>query len=393
MRDYYEILGVERDASADVLKKAYRALALKYHPDRSPDDADAETKFKEGSEAYEVLSNPDKRARYDRFGHAGVRGAGQGAPQDFSAIFDQFRDIFGAQGGSGSVFDDLFGGGRQTRGVRRGRPGSDLRIKLPLALEEIAEGVEKKVRVRKFVGCGTCDGAGAEGGAAGYDACATCGGAGEVRQVTRSLLGQFMSVQACPTCGGEGRIVKKPCRACAGEGRLRGEEEIAINVPPGVLEGHYLTLRGAGNAGQRGGEAGDLRVEIEEVPHAHLTREGLDLYHDLYLSMPDALLGTEVDVPTLDGHSTVRIDAGTQSGKTLRMRGRGLPDIGSGGRQKGDQMVRLHVWTPARLTAEEQALAERLRASPSFQHRPVHTGGNASRSFFSKVKDAFTKDA
>jgi molecular chaperone DnaJ len=381
MRDYYEILGVERTATVEVIKKSYRRLALQYHPDRNPGDKAAEDKFKECTEAYGILSDPDKRARYDQFGHAGLRGGG--AQPDFSSIFDQFRDIFGAGGGA---FDDLFGG-QTRRGPRRGRPGSDLRIKLPLTLEEIAVGVDKKVRVRKFTPCDVCAGAGAEGGDAGFEACATCGGAGEVRQVARSLLGQFVSVQPCPTCGGEGRLPKTPCRACNGEGRQRGEEEIPISVPPGVLEGHYLTLRGAGNAGLRGGEAGDLRVEIEETPHAHFHREGLDVVHDLFLSVPDALLGTEADVPTLEGTATLKIEPGTPGGKVLRLRGRGLPELG--GRGHGDELVRVNVWMPPRLTPEEQTLVERLRAAPSFQERPQGPGGNG-KSIFARFKDAFS---
>ena len=325
--------------------------------------------------------NPDKRARYDQFGHAGVRGGAGAPPPDFSSIFDQFRDIFGAGGGA---FEDLFGQAR--RGPRRGRAGSDLRIKLPLTLHEIAQGVEKKVRVKKFVPCETCHGTGAEDEAA-FETCTTCNGQGAVRTVTRSLLGQFISEQPCPHCGGEGKRITRPCADCAGEGRQRGEEEIPIAVPAGVLEGHYLTLRSAGNAGARGGEPGDLRVEIEETAHEHLTREGLDLYHDLYVSMPDALLGTDAEVPTLDGSVTVRLEAGTQSGKVLRLKGRGLPELGS--RHTGEQYVRVHVWTPTRLSAEETMMIEKLRAMPSFQQRPREGGdGRSGKGFFAKVRDA-----
>ena len=386
MSDYYEVLGVERTATVEVIKKAYRQQALRYHPDRNPGNAEAEERFKVCTEAYEVLSNPDKRARYDRFGADGLRGGPAGPPPDFSAIFDQFRDIFG---GGGSSFDDLFGGGGRPRQRRPGRPGGDLRIKLPLTLEEIAAGSEKTVRVKKYVACEPCGGAGAEGGAAGYAPCTTCGGAGEVRQVTRSILGQFVSVQPCPTCEGEGRTVKTPCRVCNGEGRVRGEEEIPLSVPAGVLEGHYLTLRGAGNAGARGGDPGDLRVEIEELPHDHLRREGLDLHHDLYLSMPDVLLGAEADVATLDGTATLRIEPGTQSGKILRMRGRGLPDVSTNGRSRGDELVHVHVWTPAKLSPEETALVERLHAMPSFQERPA-APKNGARSIFSRIKDVLS---
>ena len=387
-RDYYEILGVERTVSADGLKKAYRKLALQYHPDRNPDDADAEAKFKEAAEAYEVLSNPDKRARYDRFGHAGVRnGAGGGGAgfQDINDIFSAFSDIFG--GGSGTIFEDIFagaGGGRARRG--QGRRGSGLRIQLPLTLEEIAEGVEKKIKVRKFVACEVCEGSGAEGGSAGYSTCGTCNGVGEVRQVSRTVFGQFVNVQACPTCHGEGRIVENKCGNCGGEGRVRGEETIAIPVPAGVMEGNYLTMRGAGNAGIRGGAAGDLRVEIEELPSEAFVRDGLDIYHDVHISFPDAALGTDVEVPTLKGRARLEIDPGTQPGKILRMKGRGLPELQ--GSRRGDQMVRIHVWTPRDMTSEERDIMEQLRESPSFAPRPEESPDR--KSFFSRVKDVFT---
>lgn len=383
MRDYYEILGVARTADAVEIKRAYRKLALQYHPDRNPGDAEAEARFKEAAEAYEVLSDADKRARYDRFGHAGVRNGNGGAPfHDINDIFSAFSDIFGG----GTIFDDVFQGGARARGPRQGRPGSDLRIKLPLTLEEIAEGTDKKIKVRKFATCEVCEGSGAEGGAAGYTTCPTCNGVGEVRQVTRSVFGQFVSVQPCPACHGEGRLVQHRCGACAGEGRTKVEETLTITVPPGVVEGNYLTLRGAGNAGLRGGAPGDLRVEIEEIPHEHFTREGLDVFLDLHLSFPDAALGTEVEVPTLKGKAKLQIDAGVQSGKILRMRGRGLPDLH--GNRYGDQMVRLHVWTPRALTPEEARILEQLREAPSFQPRPE--AEPERKSFFSKVKDAFS---
>jgi molecular chaperone DnaJ len=388
-RDYYEILGVKREASAVEIKSAYRKLALQYHPDRNPGNTEAEAKFKEAAEAYEVLSNPDKRQRYDRFGHAGVRGnggAGGGAGfQDINDIFSAFNDIFSGSA-SGGIFDEVFGArsrGGRARGA--GRPGGDLRIKLPLTLEEIAEGSEKKIKVRKFVACATCKGTGAEG-AAGYDTCATCKGAGEIRQVSRSVFGQFINVQPCPHCQGEGRIIKNKCRDCGGEGRLKEEETIPVAVPPGVLEGNYLTLRGAGNAGIRGGEAGDLRIEIEELPHEHFKREGLDVYHDIYISFPDAVLGTEVEVPTLKGRARLQIDSGVQSGRVLRMRERGLPELNSLGR--GDQMVRVNVWTPKKVTDHEARLLEELRQSASFTPAPDERE-QERKSFFSKVKDVF----
>ncbi len=388
MRDYYDILGVERSATADEIKRSYRKLALQYHPDRNPDNPEAETKFKEAAEAYEVLSHAEKRQRYDRFGHAGLRGNGAaGGTQfhDINDIFSAFSDIFG--GGSGSIFDEVFNArARGGRARRQGRPGSDLRIKLPLTLEEIAEGVEKKIKVRKFMACEACSGTGAEDGAAGYTTCETCTGTGEIRQVTRSVFGQFVNVQPCPVCQGEGRIIKNRCGECGGEGRQKGEEAISITVPAGVLEGNYLTLRGAGNAGLRGGYNGDLRVEIEEIAHEHFTREGLDIYHDLYVSFPDAALGTEVEVPTLKGRARLQVDPGVQSGKILRMRERGLPELQ--GARRGDQMVRVNVWTPTTLTDEERRTLEALRGNPSFEPQPDRKEDR--KSFFSKVKDVFS---
>ncbi len=389
MRDYYEILGVERSASADDLKKAYRKLAMKYHPDRNPGDSDAEARFKEAAEAYEVLSNPEKRQRYDRFGHAGVRGNGGQGPgagfQDINDIFSAFSDIFGS---GGSIFDDVFGGGaaRGRRTRRGGRPGSDLRIKLPLTLEEISQGVEKKIKVKKQTPCEECSGRGVKDENEGYATCQTCQGAGEVRHVTRSVFGQFVNVQPCPTCRGEGRIIRDRCPACSGEGRVKSEETISINVPAGVVEGHYLTLRGAGNAGIRGGEPGDLRVEIVELPHEHFTREGLDIFYDLHISFPDAALGTEAEVPTLKGRARLQIDPGIQGGKVLRMRDRGLPEVH--GSRRGDQMVRVHVWTPRGLSDEERASLESMKESEAF--RPAPDAADDRKSFFSRVRDVFS---
>jgi molecular chaperone DnaJ len=382
MRDYYEILGIDRQASDPDVKKAYRQLALKYHPDRNPDEVEAEAKFKEAAEAYEVLSDPEKRRRYDRFGHAGVRGNGAGGAgfQDINDIFSTFSDIFG-----GGIFDEVFREGRG-RGRRQGRTGGDLRIKLPLTMEEIAEGTEKKIKVRKFVECETCTGSGAEDGREGYSTCPACQGSGEIRQVTRSVFGQFVNVQICSNCQGEGRIINNRCGDCNGEGRIKGEETITINVPPGVMEGNYLTLRGAGNTGVRGGAPGDLRVEIEEVPHPEFVREALDIFYDLYISFPEAALGTETEVPTLQGRARLEIDPGTQSGKILRMRARGLPELN--GTRRGDQMVRVQVWTPTKLTEEERRFFEEYRSSPSFTPRPGK--GNERKSFLSKVKDVFS---
>lgn len=384
MRDYYDILGVDRSAASDELKKAYRKLAMKYHPDRNPGDADAEAKFKEAAQAYEVLSDPTKRSQYDRFGHAGVRGngGGPGGFSDINDIFSAFSDIFG--GGSGSIFDDVFGGRGRSRGG--GRPGSNLRIKLRLTLEEIAFGVDKKIKVKKYSTCEPCAGSGAEAGS-GYDTCGTCRGAGEVQQVTRSVFGQFVNVQTCPACSGEGRIVKQKCQECAGEGRKKTEDTIPVTIPAGVLEGLYLTIRGAGNAGLRGGPPGDLRVEIEEIEHDDFTREGLDIYYDAYLSIPDAALGLELEVPTLEGTAVVQVDPGVQPGRILRMKGKGIPDIQRG--RGGDQMIRINVWVPKELSPHEREMMEDLRASANFS--PQHPdSASRKRSFFDKVKDVFT---
>ncbi len=383
MRDFYEVLGVSREASADEIKKAYRKIALKHHPDRNPGDHEAEEQFKEAANAYEVLSNPEKRRNYDRFGHAGLRGAGSdaGGFNNVGDIFSAFGDIFGG----GSIFEDVFGGrGRGRRGPQQGQAGGDLRITLPLSLEEISEGTEKKIKVRKQIPCEACGGNGAEDGVPRYSACPTCQGTGEFRQVSRTPFGQFVNVRPCPACEGEGRTLDNKCKSCSGEGRVLGEEVITIAVPPGVSEGNYFDMRGKGHAGVRGGPSGRLRVEIEEVDHPHFVRDGSDIYHDLFVSFPDAALGTVVEVPTLRGTARLEIDPGIQSGKVLRMRGKGLPELNSSTR--GDQMVRVHVWTPVSLSAKERELIEQMRSSPSMVPKP----GNASerKSFFSRVKDA-----
>lgn len=382
-RDYYDILGVDSDASESEIKKAYREKAMEYHPDRNPDDPDAEQKFKQASEAYDVLSDPQQRRRYDQYGHAGVnqdaRGGGRGRAgfHDIEDIFSAFDEIFGGRGG----------GGRRRSSRQGGRPGNDLRATLPLTLEEIAEGTEKELKVRKYTECATCDGTGAEGGMTGdnYSMCPKCDGTGELRQVSRSVFGQFVNVQACPRCNGDGRIIQNKCADCGGDGRVEGEETITVNVPAGVMEGNYLTLSGAGNAGMRGGPAGDLRIEIEEKPHDDFVRDGLDIYHDVYLSVPEAALGTEVDVPTLDGRARLEVDPGVQAGKILRMRNRGIPNLEGAGR--GDQMIRVHVWTPQDLTEEEEALLEELQSHDNFQPEPSEP--NTEPSFFERVSDVF----
>lgn len=388
-RDYYDILGVDSDASEKEIKKAYRKKAMEYHPDRNPDDPEAEKKFKEASEAYEVLSDAEQRRRYDQFGHEGVnqngggrRGArGRGGFHDIEDIFSAFDEIFGGRGQRRGG-----GGGRSSR--QGGRPGSDLRVTLSLTLEEIAEGAEKELRLRRYAECETCDGTGAEGGMAGnnYAMCPKCDGTGELRQVSRSVFGQFVNVQACPRCDGDGRIIEDACSDCDGEGRVKREETITVNVPAGVMEGNYLTLSGAGNAGLRGGPSGDLRIEIEEEPHDDFVRDGLDIYHDVYLSIPEAALGTEVEVPTLDGRARLEIAPGVQAGKILRMRDRGLPELE--GASRGDQMNRVHVWTPEDLTDEEREMLRELQDHENFQPQPSEP--NTEKSFFERVSDVFS---
>jgi molecular chaperone DnaJ len=387
-RDYYDVLGVDEDASEKEIKKAYRKKAMEYHPDRNPDDPEAEKKFKEASEAYEVLSDAEKRQRYDQFGHAGLgddgggggRGRGARGFRDVEDIFDAFNEIFGGARGGGR--------GRRRSDRGRGRPGSDLRVSLPLTLEEIAEGTEKNLKLQKYLECESCEGTGAEGGMGGqnFSMCPKCDGTGEIRQVSRSVFGQMVNVQPCPRCEGDGRIIEDLCDECGGEGRVQGEETISINVPPGVMEGNYLTLSEAGNAGLRGGPAGDLRIEIEEKPHEHFERDGLDIYYDLHLSFPEAALGTEVDVPTLDGQARLEVDPGVQAGKILRMRGRGLPDLEGSG--QGDQMIRVHVWTPQELTTEERNLLEELQDHDHFQPEPGDQ--KTEKSFFRRVSDVFS---
>ena len=385
-RDYYEVLGVEKNAGDSELKKAYRKLAMKYHPDRNKGDADAEQKFKEASEAYDVLRDPQKRQRYDQFGHSGMNGGGFGSSDfgsaDFEDIFSRFSDIFG-----GDIFGgDPFGGGRSQSRRRRsvGQPGSDMKLRVELTLEEIAEGAEKTLKVKKHRKCKTCNGIGAAS-EEDFETCSTCNGMGEVRQVSRTMFGQFVNVQACPDCRGEGRKINKRCTECGGEGRIRGEEKVKVNIPSGVANGNYITLRGQGNAGIRGGEAGSLIVLIEEKEHEHFEREGNDIYHDLNISIPEAVLGTQVEVPTLNGKAKVKIEPGTQPGKLLRMKGRGIDGLNNTGR--GDQYIKVNVYVPRDLSNSERKHVEALRGQDHFD--PANAK-NREKGFFSKIKDVFT---
>jgi molecular chaperone DnaJ len=387
-RDFYEVLGVSRDASQDEIKKSYRQMAMKYHPDRNPGNKEAEEKFKEAAEAYEVLSDPEKRQRYNQFGYDGLRGTNYRDFTDINDIFSTFNDIF-TGGFGGSIFDEVFGTGQ--RGRRRstthhGQPGSDLRVRLTLTLEEIASGVEKKIKVKRQKKCDVCNGSGAKS-SSGKSTCPQCGGSGELRQVSRSMFGQFVNITTCPACEGEGRIIKDSCTACHGEGRVQGESTIKVNVPAGVTEGNYIPLENQGNAGRRGGPAGDLIVVIEEEPHECFKRNGDDIIYDLWVSYPTAALGSEVEIPTLTGKAKLVIDPGTPAGRLLRMRERGIPHLNSYGR--GDQLVRINVWVPMKLTNKEKELLHSLSTcehiNPSEEDRR-----NTDRTFFDKVKDVFS---
>jgi molecular chaperone DnaJ len=384
-RDYYDILGVSKGSSAEEIKKAYRKLAIKYHPDKNPDDKTAEDKFKEGAEAYEVLSNPEKKQRYDHYGHAGVGGASGGGygggGMNMEDIFSQFGDIFG--GGGGSPFDSFFGGGgQQSRGGRRVAKGSNLRIKVKLNLEEIANGAEKKIKVNKQVSCKTCDGTGAKDRSS-ISTCNTCGGSGAVRRVTNTILGQMQTTSTCPTCNGSGSQITSKCTACHGDGVVRGEETITINIPAGVSDGMQLSMSGKGNAAPNGGIPGDLIILIEEIPHETLKREGNNIVYDLHLSIIDAALGSSVEVPTIDGKAKIKIEPGTQSGKLLRLKGKGIPEINS--YHRGDEIIHINIWTPKALSSEERSLLEKLRDSPNFKPQP----GKHDKSFFEKMKEYF----
>lgn len=377
-RDYYDILGVARGADEKEIKSAYRKLAVKYHPDKNPGDHEAEEKFKEAAEAYDVLSNPQKKQRYDQFGHAGssASGGGYGGGMNMDDIFSQFGDIFG---GGGHPFESFFGGGGGgSRGGRRVAKGTNLRIKVKLTLEEIAKGVEKKVKVNKQVNCHTCDGSGAKDKSS-FHTCNTCGGSGSVRRVTNTILGQMQTTSTCPTCNGEGVEITAKCTTCRGEGLERGEETIAINIPAGVSEGMQLSMSGKGNAAPRGGVAGDLIILIEEIPHEALKRDGLNIIYDLYINFVDATLGTSVEVPTIDGKAKIKIEPGTQAGKILRLKGKGIPEVNS--YHKGDQLIYVNIWTPKAVSSDEKEILQKLKESPNFKPQP----GKSEKSFFERI--------
>jgi molecular chaperone DnaJ len=382
-RDYYEILGVSKDASEQEIKKAYRKMALKYHPDKNPDDKTAEAKFKEAAEAYEVLSKPEKRQRYDQFGHAGMSGAAGGGGfggggMSMDDIFEHFGDIFG--GGFGGGFGGFGNTGRTGR--RRVNKGSSIRIRVKLTLSEIANGVEKKLKVNKYVSCEPCSGTGAENGSS-YSTCSTCGGSGQVRRVQQSFLGQIQTTATCPNCGGDGKTIEKKCNKCAGNGIVKGDEIVSVKIPAGVSDGMQLSVSGKGNAAARGGINGDLIVVVEEIPHEKLKRDGDNLLYDHYISFPEAILGTEIQVPTVSGKAKIKIPPGTQGGKVFRLRGKGLPNVEYYG--QGDLLVNLNIWTPQSLDADEMKIIEDLSKSSNFDPKPTAK----DKSFFERMKDYF----
>jgi len=377
-RDYYEVLGVDKNADANSIKKSYRKIALKYHPDRNPDNKEAEEKFKEAAEAYEVLSNDDKKARYDRYGHAGVnQGGGAGGFTNMEDIFEQFGDIFG---GSGSPFESFFGGGGGS--TRSGQRGSNLRIKVALTLEEISKGVTKKIKVKKQNSCSTCGGSGAKDSSS-IKTCTTCGGAGYVRQVKSTFLGQMQTTTACPNCSGSGKMISANCSACRGDGRQYAEELVDIEIPAGVAEGMQLSMRGKGNAGKSGGPAGDLLIVIEEKSDDRFIRDGNNIIYDLFMNFADAALGTSVEVPTLSGTVKIKVPPGTQAGKIFRLKNKGLPEVQ--GYRTGDQLININIWTPKQLNAEEKELLEKMKELPNFKPSP----GKAEKGFFERMKDMF----
>ena len=375
-RDYYEVLGVGKSAGTDDIKKAYRKLAIKYHPDRNPDNKDAEEKFKEAAEAYDVLSDPEKRQRYDQFGHEGVRSAGYQGYSNIEDIFRNFGDFFSDLGGFGDIFGG--GGGRRQAGRRaRSYQGQDLQVKLQLTLEEILPGITKKVKIRKLVACDACGGSGAKGGNS-RSTCQACGGSGEIRHAQRTAFGQFVNITVCSTCNGEGTIIKETCPTCHGQSVVRKEETIQVTIPPGISSGNYITLRGKGDAGRYNGLGGDLIVLIDEKEHEYFERHDDDILLELQVSFTQAVTGDKIDVPTLNGRVKLTIPPGIQSGKILRMRGKGLPHLSS--RSIGDQLVRILVYTPTTITKREKELFEELAQS---QNALPH-GKNG---IFKKIKD------
>ncbi len=373
-KDFYDILGVSKSASQDEIKKAYRKLAIKYHPDKNPDDKGAETKFKEAAEAYEILGNPEKRQKYDQFGHQafgqGAGGGFGGGGMSMDDIFSHFGDIFGgAFGGGGGGGFGGFGGG----GGARQRRGSNLRVRVKLTLEEIAQGVEKKIKIKRSIA--------AEG--LTFKTCSTCHGSGQVQRVQNTILGQMRTASVCPTCQGSGKVVDKKPAGVGSDGLERKDETVSLKIPAGVVDGMQLRVSGKGNEAPMGGPAGDLMVLIEEIEHPDLKRDGNNLHLDMYISFPTAAIGGSIEIPTISGKARVKVDAGTQSGKVLRLKGKGLPSIEGYG--TGDLLVHLNVWTPKKLSPEEKKALESLESSENFQPSP----GRNEKGFFDRVKDMF----
>ncbi len=384
-RDYYEVLGVDKSASADEIKKAYRKMAIKYHPDKNPGNKEAEEKFKEAAEAYSVLSDADKKARYDQFGHSGVEGAGPDFSGGFGNLNDILNDLFGGAfgggfGGFGGGFGGFGGGQQRQQRVYRGR---DIRVRVKLTLEEIAKGVEKEISIEKSVPCSECGGKGAKN-SSDIKTCPGCNGTGQVQRVVNSFLGQTVTYSTCQQCGGEGKIISNPCRSCSGTGLVRKRETIKVKIPAGVEAGMQLTVQGEGHAAKNNGINGDLLVVIEEQEHPNLKRDGNNLYYTKVVSLPDAVLGAEVEVPCLDGPYKIKVDAGTQSGTVVRLRGKGLPTVnGYGG--TGDMYVKIAVWIPRKLEKEDKAVFETMRNKESFKPNPT----KEDKSFFDRIKDLF----
>ncbi len=377
-RDYYEVLGVSKSATPDEIKKAYRKLAIKYHPDKNPNNKEAEEKFKEAAEAYDVLSSPEKKQRYDQFGHAGMGGAGgfSGGGMSMEDIFAQFGDLFGGGGG----FFSGFGGGQQRQQVNR---GSNLRLRVELSLEEIATGVEKKLKVKKYISCKSCRGNGEKNGNS-HTTCSECQGTGHVIRIQNTLLGRMQTSSTCPICHGNGKVIKENCPDCSGEGIIKGEEIITVQIPAGVYEGLQLSVNGKGNAARRGGINGDLIVLIREKEHSELLRDGNDLLYNLFISIPDAILGASKTIPTLEGKVKVNIDKGTQSGKILRLRKKGLPSIEGYG--IGDLLIKVNVFIPKEISKEEEKILEKLGDSSNFDVNRIER----EQGFFQKFKNLFT---
>ena len=387
-RDYYEVLGVDKSATAEEIKKAYRKMAVKYHPDKNPGDKAAEEKFKEAAEAYSVLSDADKKAKYDQFGHAGVDGAGPDFSGGFGNLNDILNDLFGGGfGGFGGGFGGFSGfgggfGGNQQRQQRVYR-GRDIRVRVKLTLEEIAKGVEKEISIEKSVPCSECGGKGAKN-SSDIKTCPGCNGTGQVQRVVNSFLGQTVTYSTCQQCGGEGKIISNPCRSCSGTGLVRKRETIKVKIPAGVEAGMQLTIQGEGHAAKNNGINGDLLVVIEEQAHPEFKRDGNNLYHTKVISMPDAILGAEVEIPCLDGTYKIKVESGTQSGEVVRLRGKGLPTVnGYGG--TGDLYVKLAVWIPRKLDKEDKAAIEALRNKEAFKPNP----SKEDKSFFDRIKDLF----